>query len=549
MKRVTAPRCASARRPRTTLGVGASGGESRTRARRRATVWTAGRGRSAGSSRPAARRRAAAPPGELAAPEPRPGSQCALPERRSRRTGPAARAAASGRPSGKRGRALPARGTRMPIDQPSPTMWWKVSEQARARRRPGGAAWSGSSGPCARSNGRDASSAARRARPRGDPRARRARRTGRPAQDRAGPGPAGRLHRRGSPLPTSRTWCAATRGGAQLGDAALQHARCPACRAGGRRRRCCRPSCSGSSWSRNHRRSWEKESGSGGAPSRRGMAAQAALHRDRLGDRIPEARGQIARRLAQEVLGHHSRQRSAAPASTPECWWNFTSPSMRDSACRPSVMRSERGAVGLGHLGVVVEAGEGADPPQLGIRIAHQILEAHVEPARRGHRRQMRQNIALCQHPHQLGQLPPLERLVGREEDLVDPRLLEGADHAVGVAQEVDVERPVERLLGPRRASGSQRVGGRLVDQEAVTDPFLEPAVEPARCHPLLFPAGDEGRRFRGIAAERLHDRAEQPFEAESVAPGEGVAPLAQGGEVQQLQLGRREQARDGRPA
>ncbi len=140
--------------------------------------------------------------------------------------------------------------------------------------------------------------------------------------------------------------------------------------------------------------------------------------------------------------------------------------------------------------------------------------------APRRHPFQEAEDVLLADQPDQLRQLAPAEGVVLAEEDLVELGLLEGVDHAAGVAHQVDVERLREVRLGALEDGGIERVGRRLVHQDALPKPILELAVHSAGGPGLLGPAPGELRRLPGGAAAHLHDGADQPLQPEGVAAG-----------------------------
>ena len=154
------------------------------------------------------------------------------------------------------------------------------------------------------------------------------------------------------------------------------------------------------------------------------------------------------------------------------------------------------------------------------------------------------QDVPVGDPPQRLGQLPAAERVGLGEEDLIDPGLLEGVDHPVGVADQVEVAGACEGLFGPPERRRVPGVGRRLVHQQAGGDPRLEAAVGFAGRAPLGGEPVDDRPGLLRAAAAHLHHRPQQPLQPEGVAPREGVPPLVEGVEVEQLELRRREQVR-----
>jgi hypothetical protein len=200
--------------------------------------------------------------------------------------------------------------------------------------------------------------------------------------------------------------------------------------------------------------------------------------------------------------------------------------------------------VGVRHGGMEVDSQSSADPPQLGFGVAHQVFEKDLELPLGRHAGEEIRDVLVAHEPDQLRQLGPAERMRMAEEELVELGVLERADHGVGVANEMDVERPVERLLRPPQDRRVQRVGRCLVHQGPVAQPALELAVEALR-RPALLHGGAEGlpRRFE-VAGVGLHGGADRPFEPEAVAARERGLAVGHGVEGEQLQLRRREEQR-----
>ena len=187
---------------------------------------------------------------------------------------------------------------------------------------------------------------------------------------------------------------------------------------------------------------------------------------------------------------------------------------------------------------------EVADLLQRGLRIGHQLLEADPVLALGGHGAQKLDDVLVADHPDQLGELAAAEGVGVAEEDLVELGLLEGADGGAGVAHQVEIAGRLEVGLGALQGVAAQRIRGGLVDQDPLADPLLEAAVDEAGGEVFGLAALHQQTGLLGAAAVNLHDGADQPFEPEGVAAGKGGVPLGHGAEGEQLQLGRREQAR-----
>src|SRR4051794_14875135 len=112
------------------------------------------------------------------------------------------------------------------------------------------------------------------------------------------------------------------------------------------------------------------------------------------------------------------------------------------------------------------------------------------------------------------------------EEHLVELRLLEGADHPVRMAQQVDVAGLREALLGPLQDVEVQRIGGGLVDQQPAADPLLKLPVEGLGGPPLGLEARHLPLRLLRVTPPDLHHRPRRPLQPEAEALAEGRPPL-----------------------
>src|SRR6201999_809776 len=128
---------------------------------------------------------------------------------------------------------------------------------------------------------------------------------------------------------------------------------------------------------------------------------------------------------------------------------------------------------------------EVANPGEDRLGRAHQLLEAHRVPALLRNAGEESEDVLLRDEPYQLRQLPAGEGVRVAEEELVELRLLEGADDRRRVADEVEVEGRLEGLLGPFENPRIESVARGLVDQQPVADRPLDLPVEPAGAPPL----------------------------------------------------------------
>ncbi len=259
---------------------------------------------------------------------------------------------------------------------------------------------------------------------------------------------------------------------------------------------------------------------------------------------VTERHGGLPGRLAQGVLG---RQLAPAPGGA-----------RLDTAVLVELDVPEHTAFGvdavghpclllfvrIGHVLVIVDPQERARPSHLAFGVADEILEAHPVLALIGDVRQESGHVAMAHQPDQLGQGAAREAVRLAEEKLIELGLLEAADHPVRMADQVDIPGIRERRLGPLQDRRIERVGRRLVHQDATVQVFLEPAVE-ALGGPILGLGYIHQRLgFVGATPAGLHDGADHAFEPEAVAAGERRLALAHGIERQQLKLRRREQSR-----
>ena len=121
---------APSRRARARRRPASSGGQERRTADAPRKVCTAGRGRSSGrSSAAGAPREVLAPPGELRL-QRRPGAAARAARRAKSAYWTGSSGSGDGRPAANARRGPPARANRMPIDQPSETMWCRVRSSA-----------------------------------------------------------------------------------------------------------------------------------------------------------------------------------------------------------------------------------------------------------------------------------------------------------------------------------------------------------------------------------------------------------------------------------
>ncbi len=125
--------------------------------------------------------------------------------------------------------------------------------------------------------------------------------------------------------------------------------------------------------------------------------------------------------------------------------------------------------------------------------------------------------------PDHLGQFAAAERVCVAKENLIEFRFFKRTNHAARMALEMYVQSVLEVDLGPLHDARMKSIGRSLIDQPAVSDPFLHEPVEFFGRKVALFQFAHDARGFFRAAAFDLHDGAHRAFEPETERAGEGV--------------------------
>jgi len=146
--------------------------------------------------------------------------------------------------------------------------------------------------------------------------------------------------------------------------------------------------------------------------------------------------------------------------------------------------------------------------------------------------------------PDELGQFPRFEVVLVAEEDLFQAGLFKGADHAAGMAMQVDVQGAVEVAFGPFQDLTIQGVRWGLIDQQSAVDSVLQFPVEFGDRLSGRLAGGDHGSSFVCVAAFQSHQRANGALQIQGQAAGVGGAPICHIVEGKQFELGWSEELR-----